>query len=109
MLELQVATVVLATGLAALGSLMATHSRQVRKAESWCDQPQGLYVDTHASTWLRLLKPPAELRHTPGPPWEIDVDLPADPAQRHRVEVLEQTLSSDRQSRTALVRHTPGE
>ena len=109
MLEVQIATVVLATGLAALGSLMATHSRQIRQAESWCNQTRGFYVDTHPSTWLRLLKPPAELRHTPSGQWEIDVDLPAGPAERYRVDVIEQTLSADRRSRTALVRHTRGE
>ncbi len=106
MLELQVATVVLATGLAALGSLLATHSRQVHQAESWCTQNGRFYVVPHANKWMRLLKPPAELTSTPGHDWQVGVEL-GEAEELYQVEVLEHTTDASRQARTALVAHSP--
>jgi len=106
MLELQVATIVLATGLAALGSLLATHSRQIHQAESWCTEHGRFYTVPHASKWMRLLKPPAELTSTPAQEWEAGVEL-GEAEDLYQVEVLEQTLDASRQARTALVTHQP--
>ena len=106
MLEVQVATIVLATGLAALGSLMATHSRQVRQAESWCTDQTRFYTTAHAGKWMRLLQPPSALTATPGPSWEAGVDL-GGADELYQVEVIEHALDASRQVRTALVTHQP--
>jgi len=105
MLELQVAMVILASGLVALGSLMATQSRQVRQAEAWCVGEGGFYVAPHADKWMRLLKPPAALEPAPPAPWQPEVTLPSPPP--YRVQVLSQSPDVTMQVRTAQVQHTP--
>ena len=105
MLELQVAMVILASGLVALGSLWATHSRQVRQAETWCVGEPNFYLAPHADKWMRLLKPPAALDPAPPTPWLPEVTLPS-PLPYH-VQVLTQSADASQQVRTAQVLHTP--
>jgi len=66
LLEVQVAMVILATGLMGLAALQAVQNRQVRHVETWCRSGPTYYLLSQSNRWMRRLEAPAQVESQAG-------------------------------------------
>lgn len=60
-LELQIALIVLITGITGLGSILRANTRQLYSATAWLDNCNTYYMTTQTNTWMQQLNAPAEI------------------------------------------------
>jgi len=65
-LELEVAMIILATGIAGLGALVTSSTRQVVQIDQWCADSPTYYLQSQEDPWLRQLGTPADMNDTAG-------------------------------------------
>jgi Tfp pilus assembly protein PilV len=103
LLELTVTTVVLMIGLLGLMAAVRTHSRQMEKAESWCQGSRTYYVVSQTNTWMRQLGAPADLNAEAG---QAAWAPPVSGTEQYRVSLDSRVIDAQTESASVQVQLT---